>query len=156
MGQYSGPERIRAGVGAQFRKVIDITDATRAMTTDESGALCLLNRAGGIDITLPAIASSDEVGCWYEFVVVTAASSDTYTITALAADLLLGRALLQDTDTANTIVSHAADLSDDLIFTMSDTADLVGTRVRVTAISTTRWWVEALVYHTGNSATPFS
>lgn len=155
MGQYSGPERIKNNA-PNFRNVIDVTAATRSMTTEESGALVLLNRAGGIDIALPAITSTDEVGTWYEFLSVLAASSDTYTITAQAADLMIGRALLQDTDTANTIVSHAADVSDDLIFTMSDTADLPGNYVRVTAISTTRWWVEALIYHTGNSATPFS
>lgn len=155
MAQYSGPERIRNNAPG-FRNVIDVTAATRTMTTDESGSLVLLNRAAGIDITLPAILSENEVGTWYEFVSVLAASSDTYTITAQAADLLLGRALLQDTDTANTIVSHAADGSDDLIITLSDTADLPGTTVKVTAISTTRWLVQATVFHTGNSATPFS
>lgn len=155
MAQYSGPERIR-NIAPTFRNVIDVTSSTRTMTTDESGALVLLNLATGIDITLPAITSANEVGCWYDFVVVLGASTESYTITALAADLLLGRALIQDTDTANTIVSHAADLSDDLIFTFSDTADVPGSKVRFTAISTTRWLVEAVIYHTGNSATPFS
>lgn len=156
MPQYSGPERIRAGVGAQFRKVIDVTSSTRTMTTDESGALVLLNRAAGIDITLPTLLSDDDVGTWYEFVSVLPASSDSYTVTAAAADLMIGRALLQDTDSANTIVSHAADLSNDVIFTFSDTADLAGSIAKFTAISTSRWLVEARIYHTGNSATPFS
>ena len=156
MPQYSGPERIRAGTGAQFRKVINVTSSTRTMTTDESGALVLLNLATGIDITLPAITSDDEIGCWYEFKSILVASSESYTITALAGDLLIGRALLQDTDTANTIVSHAADVSDDLIFTFSDTAELVGGSAIFTAITTSRWLVEGLIYHTGNSATPFS
>lgn len=155
MVQHSGPERLR-NTEPTFRNVINVTSATRTMTTDESGSLVLLNLATGIDITLPAIKTDDEVGCWYEFVSVLAASSDSYTITAGAADLLLGRALLQDTDTANTIVSHAADGSDDLIFTFSDTADLPGSIVRFTAITTTAWLVEGLLYHTGNSATPFS
>ena len=156
MTQYSGPERIRAGTGAQFRNVINVTSSTRTMTTDESGALVLLNLATGIDITLPAITSDNDVGCWYEFISILPATSDTYTVTAGAADLLIGRALVQDTDTANTIVSHAADVSDDLIFTLSDTADLPGSGARFTAITTTRWLVQGLIYHTGNSATPFS
>lgn len=156
MGQYSGPERIKAGVGGNFRNVINVTSGTRTMTVDESGSLVLLNLATGIDITLPAITSSDEVGTWYEFISILAASSETYTVTAQSGDLLIGRALVQDTDTANTIVSHAADVSDDLIFTLSDSADLPGSGARFTAITTTRWLVEGLIYHTGNSATPFS
>lgn len=155
MAQYSGPERQR-DLGARFRRVIDVTTATRAMTTDESGALVLLNRSGGIDITLPAILSEHEVGTTYEFVSVLAASSDTYTITAGTADLLIGRVLAHDTDTSNTIASFAPDGSDDLIITFSDTADLPGGTVVVTAISTTRWLVQGTLYHTGNSATPFS
>lgn len=155
MTQYSGPERQKAN-DPTFRNVINVTASTRTMTTDESGALVLLNLATGIDITLPAIKSSDEVGTWYEFVSVLAASSESYTITAQAADLLLGRVLAQDTDTANTITSFAPDGSDDLIITLSDTADLPGGTVIVTAISTTQWLVQGTLFHTGNSATPFS
>lgn len=155
MTQYSGPERMK-NEAPSFRKVIDVTASTRAMTTDESGALVLLNLATGIDITLPAITSAHEVGTWYEFVSVLAASTETYTITAGAGDLLIGRVLVQDTDTANTIVSYAPDGSDDLILTMSDTADLPGNTVIVTAISTTAWLVQGTLFHTGNAATPFS
>lgn len=155
MPQFSGAERSRNNV-PRFRPVIDVTAATRAMTTDESGALVLLNRSGGIDITLPALLSADDIGTTYEFVSVLAASSDTYTITAQAADLLIGRALLQDTDTSNTITSFAPDGSDDLIVTFSDTADLPGGTIVVTAISASRWLVQGTLFHTGNSATPFS
>lgn len=155
MPQYSGPERQR-NTAPSFRNVINVTSATRTMTTDESGSLVLLNLATGIDITLPSIVSDNEVGTWYEFVSILAATSESYTITAGAADLLIGRVLVQDTDTANTITSFAPDVSDDLIITFSDTADLAGNAVRVTAITTTRWLVQGTIYHTGNSATPFS
>lgn len=155
MPQYSGPDRIKDNA-PKFRNVIDVTAATRTMTTDESESLVLLNLATGIDITLPAIKSADEVGTWYEFVSVLAASGDTYTITAQSGDLLIGRVWLHDTDTAQTLASHAPDVSDDLIITLSDTADLPGSTVIVTAISTTRWLVQGVLYHTGNSATPFS
>ena len=155
MANYSAPERIKNNAPV-FRNVIDVTSSTRTLTVEESGSLVLLNLATGIDITLPAITSTNEVGTTFDFVSILAASSDTYTITALAADLLIGRAVLHDTDTSNTITSHAADVSDDLIFTLSDTADLPGTSARFTAISTTRWLVESVIFHTGNSATPFS
>lgn len=155
MTQYSGPERMK-NEATSFRKVIDVTASTRAMATDESGALVLLNLATGIDITLPAITSANEIGTWYEFVSVLAATSETYTITAAAGDLLLGRVLAHDTDTANTIASFAPDGSDDVIITFSDTADLPGGTVIVTAISATAWLVQGTLFHTGNSATPFS
>lgn len=155
MPQYSGPER-QKNTDPQFRNVINVTAGTRTMTTDESGSLVLLNLATGIDITLPAIKSADEVGTWYEFVSILAASTETYTITAQAADLLMGRVIAFDTDTANTVVSYAPDGSDDLIITFSDTADLPGNTVIVTAISTTAWLVQGTLFHTGNAATPFS
>lgn len=155
MPQYSGPERIKNNAPF-FRNVITLTASTRTLTVEESGSLVLFNLATGIDVTLPAIASADDIGTTFDFVSILAASSETYTVTAQAADLLIGRAVLHDTDTSNTIASHAADVSDDLIFTLSDTADLPGTSARFTAISTSRWLVEALVFHTGNSATPFS
>ena len=155
MTQYSGPER-QKNTDPQFRNVINVTGSTRAMTTDESGSLVLLNLATGIDIALPAIKSADEIGTWYEFVSVLAATSETYTITAGTADLLLGRVLVHDTDTANTIASYAPDGSDDLIITLSDTADLPGNTVIVTAISATQWLVQGTLFVTGNAATPFS
>ena len=156
MAQYSGPERIRTGTGAQFRKVIDLSSSTRALTTDESGALCVFNLATGVDVTLPPIISADDVGTWFEFVSGLVASTESYTVTAAAGDLLIGRVLVQDTDTANTITSYAPDASDDLIITFSDTADLVGGRVIVEAVSLTRWMVSGTLFHTGNAATPFS
>lgn len=155
MAQYSGPERIKNDAPT-FRRVIDLTASTRALTHEESGALCVFNLATGIDVTLPAIVSANDVGTTFEFVSGLAASGDTYTITAQAADLLVGRIWVHDTDTAQTLASYAPDLSDDLIITLSDTADLPGSTVTVTAISTTRWLVQGVLFHTGNAATPFS
>lgn len=137
------------------KRVEILTGATDAWTEADSGTLFLLNRAGGIDITLPALADTD-VGVFFDVAVITAASSDTYTITAATGDLLTGRVNAWDTDTANTITSFAPDGSDDLIITLSDTADLPGTRLRLVATSATSWFVTGDIYHTGNSATPFS
>lgn len=156
MAQYGSKERIRPGLAAQYRNVINVTSGTRTMTTDESGSLVLLNLATGIDITLPPIISDEDIGTTYEFVSILAASSDSYTITAQSGDLLIGRVWAHDTDTAQTLASFAPDGSDDLIITFSDTADLPGGTIVVTAITLTRWLVQGVLYHTGNSATPFS
>lgn len=155
MAQYSGPERIKNNA-PQFRNVIDLSASTRTLTGDESGSLCVFNLATGVDVTLPGIISAEDVGMWFEFVSGLVASTESYTVTALAGDLLIGRVLVQDTDTANTITSYAPDASDDLIITFSDTADLVGGSVIVQAVSLTRWMVRGTLFCTGNAATPFS
>jgi hypothetical protein len=132
-----------------------LTASTRALNTYDNGKTFIFNLATGIDVALPAVGASD-VGLNYTFLVGLAATSETYTVTAQAGDLLIGRVLIQDTDTANTIVSHAADASDDLIFTISDTADLPGGWVQFICMSATAWLVRGTLFHTGNSATPFS
>jgi len=155
MPQYTGPER--QPNNAPRQKMVEVlTGATDTWTHEDSGTLFILSRAAGIDVTLPAITETAHIGTYFEVQIGTAASSDTYTITALAGDLLGGRVRLWDTDTANTVATHAPDGSDDLILTFSDTADLVGTRVLIEAVSLTSWSVTGDIYHTGNSATPFS
>lgn len=132
-----------------------ITAATDSWTTADHNTTFILSRSGGIDIALPAI-TADEVGLRYRAIIGAVASSDTYTITAQSGDLLTGRVIAFDTDTANTVVSYAPDGSDDLIITFSDTADLVGSYVDLVATSATSWMVTGVIYHTGNAATPFS
>lgn len=155
MAQYTGPERIQNNAPRQ-KPIETLTGATDTWTHEDSGTLFLLDRAGGIDIALPAITENAHIGTCFEVQIKTACSSDTYTITAQAGDLLSGRVRLWDTDTANTVAVHAPDGSDDLILTFSDTADLPGTRVLIEAVSLTSWSVTGDIYHTGNSATPFS
>lgn len=144
-----------AGAIQGLQKLEVVTAATRAVTSADRGTHFVLSRAGGIDVALPAVGASD-VGLGFRFSIGLAASSDTYTITAQSADLLTGRVLVQDTDTANTITSFAPDGSDDLILTFSDTADLPGSFVDIVCVSATAWYVTGIIYHTGNSATPFS
>lgn len=138
------------------RRIETLTAATDTWTHEDTGTLFVLDRAAGIDVTLPAIGEDAHIGTYFEVLVKTAASGDTYTITALTGDLLSGRVRLWDTDTANTVATHAPDGSDDLIITLSDTADLPGTRLLIEAVSLTSWAVTGDIYHTGNSATPFS
>lgn len=132
-----------------------VTAATDVLSASQSGTTFILSRTGGIDVTLPAIAAA-QVGTRFRFIIGLAASSDTYTITAASGDLLTGRVIALDTDTANTVTSFAPDGSDDLIITFSDSADLPGSFVDLIATSATSWMVTGVIYHTGNSATPFS
>lgn len=157
MPQYSGPERI-LNDGPTYRAVESITGATDTWTTDDSGTLFLLNKADGIDITLPSL-TADDVGTWYEVFVQTALTSDTITITAQSGDLLAGKVLNYDTDTSNATAWYAPDGSDDLIITLNQTTTgggVGGDHLRLVATSATQWLVTGVVYATGVVATPFS
>ena len=139
--------------------IIDLTAATRTLTEDESTSLCLFNRAGGVDVTLPLI-TADNVGMWFRFQVDTPVSGDSYTITAGAAAQLYSGAILNfDTDTSYAPIRYAADESDDIIFTMN--ASTMGggigdDEILFIAESVTRWRVTGLVWASGSVATPFS
>ena len=144
-----------AAVASISGNVEVLAASTRALTSADNGKTFVLNLATGIDVALPAVGTAD-VGLNFTFVVGLAASTETYTVTAQAADLLTGRVLVHDTDTANTIASYAADGSDDLIFIISDTADLPGGWAQFICVSATAWLVRGTLYCTGNTATPFS
>lgn len=156
MGQYSGPERIRNDAPS-YRAIESITGATDTWTIEDSGTLFLLNRAAGIAITPPTLASAYEVGFWCEAFVQTTFTGN-FTFTAAAADLLLGNLLMVDTDTGDAVVSLSPDGSDDLIVTLNGTTTggLVNSRLRFEAVSTSRWLVSGVSRHSSNVATPFS
>lgn len=141
-------------------KFASLTGATKTVSLSESGTLFELNRAGGIDVALPAIDASS-VGATFKFRVGTAVSGDAYTITAQAADLLTGCVTMVDTDSSNALSFARPDGSDDLITTLNATTSGGGVTgggdtLTFTAISATRWLVEGMILHTGNVTTPFS
>lgn len=127
-----------------------------AVTAAMSGYQFNFNRAAGVAVTLPAVTAS-EVGVFYDFFFETTATGD-HTITAQAADLLIGGLNIQDFDTANTGTYFAADGSDDLIITMNGTTKggKKGSWLRVTCSSATSWTVQGYLYGDGTLATPFS
>lgn len=138
--------------------IIDLTGTTYALSEDETGSLCLFNRAGGVDVTLPTI-TAENVGMWFRFQVDTPVSGDAYTITAAAGQLLSGRVVAWDTDTSYGTTSYAPDESDDLIITLNATTMGGGVgddELLLIAESTTRWRVTGQVFHTGDTATMFS
>lgn len=147
-----------AGGASFYRNVESITGATDTLTSADSGTLFLLNRAGGIDVAIPAVAAAD-VGVWFDFYVQTPVSGDAYTITAQTGDLLTGRVIAWDTDTSYGTTSYAPDGSDDLIITLNATTTgggVGGDQLRVMCIGANSWLVTGQIFHTGNTATPFS
>ena len=74
-------------------RVLSLTTATYQATIEDSGTIFTFNRAAGVVVTLPAAA----VGLNFEFYVVTALTSNNYTINAASsADTLTGMVMSWD------------------------------------------------------------
>lgn len=140
--------------GGAKRRVLASSGNT-TMTSAMNGSVMLIDGAS-TDYTLPAIGAGD-IGMWFDFVC-TIVSTGTQTITAGAADLLMGYANV--VDTAADIDVFVPDESDDLIITINGTTTggkIVGSALSLIAITATRWNVQAnLLTATETQATPFS
>lgn len=139
----------------QFRQVIDGVGATRTLTPDESGALCLFDRAAGVVYTLPA----PQVGMEFEFATTVAVTSNAAKVITNASTVFLIGSLMggsltvadsgdvfQGNGTTHVAVSMSG----------STTGGLVGGRMKFTAISATQWVVEGDFVGSGTLADPFA
>lgn len=134
--------------------------ATRTLKLSESGSVFYFDAATGIAYALPAIGST-EVGVFYDFIVTVSVTSNAHSITAQAADLLLGSIYLSDDTAAYTApqgIVLKPDGTDDLIFSMNGTTKggKIGGKIRVTAISATNWYIEGVLNGSGTLVSPFS
>lgn len=140
-----------------------ITGAT-TLTMAQSGALCLFNSATGYTFTLPA-PTADTVGSWFEFAC-TATNTATVAkvITDAATTFLLGEVWLgvdNTTPAANPgPKAYAFNGSTHRALnqggTDTTTGGVIGSRFRVTLVTTTQWLVEGLLIGAGTIATPVS
>lgn len=149
---YNGPALSQHS--AQARVIIGDAVATRTLLAKESGALCLFDRAAGVVYTLP----SPVIGMTFEFAVtVTITSNSAKFITNLATEFLVGSCVLANT-AATTTEGFAANGTTIRSWNGNGTTTggLIGDRIRVTAISSTQWFVEGLATNTGVVATPFA
>ncbi len=138
------------------RQIIQGEGATRQLLPEESGALCLFDRAAGIVYTLPTPIE----GMQFDFlctVSVTSNSGKVITKT-VASEFMIGGITMgslalaeaSDSFTANgtTIVSIAQD--------GGVTGGILGGFFRLTALSTTLWGIEGVTIGAGTLATPFA
>ncbi len=144
-----------SGLGAH-RNVL-ASSGNLTMTAANSGSVMLLD-AGAVAYVLPAVATAD-IGIYFDFFTTVTATAQT--ITAGAADLLTGSAMVYDFDAAYTAPQakwFVPDVVDDLIITMNGTTTggKVGSFLRLTAISATRWFIQGTLGGDGVIATPFS
>lgn len=141
--------------GLLSKRSVLASSGNTTMTSAMSGSVMLIDGAS-TDYALPAIGTGD-VGMWFDFVS-TIISTGTQTITAQAADLLTGGVTITDVGAAGTDF-FAPDVSDDLTITLNGTTTggvAVGSWLRLTAISATRWFVQGNLCGSGTLATPFS
>jgi hypothetical protein len=140
----------------QHKQVISGVGATRTLLPEESGALCLFDRAAGVVYTLPTPVE----GMKFEFATtVTITSNAAKTITGTpASQFILGTMFGYTTD-ATEIDGFSADGSTHVAISSngSTTGGVIGDRYTLTAISATQWLVEGNIFcGTSTPATPFA
>ena len=137
------------------RQVLNGWATGRILKKSESGALVIFNTAAGQSITLPAIASRD-LGMYFDFLV-TVTGTGTYGIATSDA----GTFIIGGVDSSSTTVAEGGDTfaaagsEVAILFDGDTTGRLVGTSIRLTAISTTQWAVSGTIMGVGTLATPF-
>lgn len=139
----------------QHRPVIQSVGATRTLLPEESGSLCLFDRAAGIVYTLPTPVEGME----FRFKATVSVTSNAYkTITAAATQFLVGKVMIGDTTVANSGDVFTAD-GTTIVAISEDGATkggLIGSEYTVTAISSTQWVITGVTHGAGTLATPFA
>lgn len=133
------------------RPLVSGLGATRTLSVDESGDVILLDRAAGIVITLPTAVP----GTYFDFKVTTSVTSNSYKIiTGAATEFLIGTYVQQ----ATALATFTGNGSTHIAFTMNGTTTggLIGTTLRFTCLSLTRWAVEGVNQGSGTGVTAFA
>lgn len=120
-----------------------------------SGTLCLFDTAAGYTYTLPAI-TANTVGTWFEFfTTVTCTSVAQKIITDAATTFLLGEVIMYTTATASP-AGFAFNGTTHVACSMAGTTTggLIGSRIRVCALSPTIWAINGELVGSGTIATP--
>lgn len=144
-GPVSAPKPVISGVGA-----------TRTLNETESGSVCLFDRAAGIVYTLPTAPTP---GTFFDFIVTTTITSNSAkVITGAGTELLIGGYTNIDTDTSNAVAAFTGNGSTHVAVTQNGTTTggILGTKLRFTCLSSTRWLVEGSVHGSGTVATAFA
>lgn len=139
----------------RHRQVIQSVGAARTLIAEESGALCLFDRAAGNVYTLPAPV----VGMQFEFTASVAVTSNAYkVITNSAAVFMLGSVMIGSLTVADSGdvfqangTTHVAISSDG-----ATKGGLIGGSFKLTAVSSTVWVIEGDLVGSGTVADPFA
>jgi len=139
------------------KRVTDLTTTPYTVAATESGTVFSLNKADGIVVSLPAIAS----GLNYTFIVGTAGTSGAYGIDCVGSDLYSGFATISDGGAANDTHTFISGNRSCIDLGSAEQGWLIGGVIHLVAIlvesSTTvyKWHCEAHLSGSGTLATPF-
>ena len=138
------------------REVIQSVGATRTLLPEESGSLCLFDRAAGVVYTLP----TPKEGMQFEFGFSAAVTSNAYKIitNSITTQFLVGGVIAGNLTVAASGDVFQANGTTHVAISMngSDTGGLVGGYLKFTALSATQWYVEGTVVGSGTNADPFA
>lgn len=129
--------------------------ATRQLLQNESGALCMFDRAAGIVYTLPA---NPLVGTYFDFAVSVSNTAALYKVITGVSTNYMGGGLSAQSDVVEISEWFAATAASTVYIGLDATTKcgLIGGHFRCTAISTTVWQVEGLVIGSGTLETMFA
>ena len=133
--------------------LVSLTAATATLDADtHAGAVCVLNRAAGITVTLPAATGT---GNLYTIVVGTTVTSNDYIVQVANATDVINGAVALSTDIAGVTISAGA--SDDTI-TMNGTTKggISGSLLEIRDVASGKFVVTGSLVSSGTEADPFS
>lgn len=143
------------GAGASAGGIIPVTAATLTLTRAQHGGKTLaLNRAGGIDLTLPAALG---LGTVFEGIIITA-TTDAYTLAPVGSDKIAGQVLADDGDgePANGFSNAGTAVLVSLGGASQATGGSVGDRFVIQDVAAALWQISIWATQGGTEATPFS
>lgn len=136
----------------QHMQIIGDAVATRTLTAKEAGARCLFDAAAGVIYTLPPPV----IGMTFEFYsTVTITSNNATVITDAATTFILGEVFTYTTATASG-AGFAFNGSSHVKCQMNGTTSggIIGTKLRLVALSSTVWAIDGLIVGSGTIVTP--
>lgn len=131
--------------------------STRILTTNDSGAIVLLDTAAGSTVTLPA-GSTCATGTTFTFVVSVLATSNSHIVkVANASDIMVGQIETIDTTTGALLPFGTTATSDTITLNRTTTGSTrTGETFSLIYVALNRWAVSGNVVISGVAATPFS
>lgn len=138
-------------------RIVPVTTSTLAVTVAEhDGKILELDRAAGIAVTLPSLATS--LGAVFKFRIKTTFVGASSIKSVASGDIMVGHALMGN-NSDNTVVEFQALASDtfdtiDLFTTGNTTGGFEGQEVEIIG-GTGRWYVSVRGDAAGSEATPF-
>lgn len=139
-------------------RIVAVTSSTLTITKDEhAGKTMVLDRAGGIAVTLP---TPDGSGAVYRFIVKTTFTGAATIKSAASGDIMIGHALMGN-DSDNGVVDFQAVAGStidtiDLLGTSNSTGGLAGEEITIEDIGANLWFVSIRGDAAGTEATPFA